>query len=46
MFGVMMFLIMWEARPRYIVNYIPVFILVAVEGVHILDNYIKNKISR
>lgn len=46
MFGIMIFLIMWEARPRYIVNYIPVFILVAVEGVNILDNYLKKKISR
>lgn len=42
----MIFLIMREARPRYIVNYIPAFILVAVEGVHILDNYLKNKISK
>ncbi len=30
LFGLLVFLLLWEARSRYIVNYLPVFILCAV----------------
>lgn len=35
-FGILLFLLMWETRSRYLVNYIPLFILLTTYGVHSL----------
>ena len=31
--GIIMFLLMWEARSRYILNFLPIFIILAVFGI-------------
>lgn len=33
MFGLLLFLLMWETRSRYMLNYIPVYLLIMVSGV-------------
>lgn len=35
--GVFMFLMIWETRSRYLVNYIPIFALIAVDGLQYLS---------
>lgn len=42
-FGLMAFLLMWETRSRYIVNYIPIFILIAMEGIQLLQRSLKQE---
>lgn len=32
-FGIILFLLMWETRSRYILNYIPIFILLATYAI-------------
>lgn len=32
-FGLFLFLLIWETRSRYLINFVPVFILLAVDGV-------------
>ena len=36
-FGVFLFFLIWEARSRYLVNFTPMFILVAVSGIKFLN---------
>ena len=49
MFGIMLFLMIWETRSRYIVNYIPIFILLTTYGIDCIYNIrykvILNKVS-
>lgn len=37
MLGIITFLLIWETRSRYILNYIPIFILIAIEGIQLLE---------
>lgn len=41
--GLFVFFLFWEARSRYIFNYIPIFILIIIEGVMILNDKRINK---
>lgn len=41
--GLFIFFLFWEARSRYIFNYIPIFILIIIEGVMILNDKRINK---
>ncbi len=41
--GVTIFLLLWEARARYILNFLPLFILMAVFGIKQLFYYNKNQ---
>lgn len=41
-FGLILFLLIWETRSRYIINYIPIFILLASYGM----DYIYNRIVK
>lgn len=43
MFGLMVFLLIWETRSRYITNYIPIFILIAIEGVQLLQKFLSEE---
>lgn len=38
MFGLLLFLLIWETRSRYMLNYIPVYLLITVSGVISLSN--------
>jgi len=33
MFGLLLFLLMWETRSRYMLNYIPIYILITISGI-------------
>lgn len=41
--GVTMFLLLWEARARYILNFLPIFVLMAVFGIKQLFSAFENK---
>lgn len=41
--GIILFLLMWETRSRYLVNYVPIFMLDAYIGLNALSNYINSK---
>lgn len=42
-FGVFLFFLIWEARSRYIVNFIPIILIQVYLGVIALCNYLKEK---
>ncbi|MDL2324346.1 glycosyltransferase family 39 protein [Ruminococcaceae bacterium OttesenSCG-928-A16] len=42
LFGLIVFLLLWETRSRYLVNYLPIFILCAVQGLQLLTGYRTN----
>ena len=42
-FGVFLFFLIWEARSRYIVNYLPLLLLESFFGIEALKNYINKK---
>lgn len=42
-FGVFLFFLIWEARSRYLVNFIPIFLLQVFLGVVAINNKIKTK---
>mgnify|MGYP000681779166 CR=1 FL=1 len=39
-FGLLLFLLIWEATPKYLVHYIPIFIVTGIYGTHIIFDYI------
>lgn len=39
-FGIFLFLLIWETRSRYLVNFVPVFILLGIDGVHRVTGYV------
>jgi hypothetical protein len=41
--GLFIFFLVWEANARYIINYIPIFIIAAVPGINIFYNRITKK---
>ena len=41
--GIILFLLLWETRSRYLVNYVPIFIINAYIGLFALSNYITQK---
>lgn len=41
--GIILFLLLWETRSRYLVNYVPIFMLNAYIGLYALSNYINLK---
>ena len=45
LFSILIFLLIWEARSRYLYNFTPVFILLAVDGLQELENFIRNKVK-
>ncbi len=40
-FGVFLFLLIWETRSRYLVNFVPVFVLLGLDGVQEMIRYLK-----
>ena len=32
-FGLFLFLLIWETRSRYLVNFVPIFILLGIDGI-------------
>lgn len=42
-FGLFLFLLIWEAQSRYLINFIPIFLLTGYLGVIGLRNFIKTK---
>ena len=45
LFSILIFLLIWESRSRYLYNFTPVFILLAVDGLQELENFIRNKVK-
>ena len=41
--GMILFLLIWETRSRYLVNFIPVFMINAYIGMNAVSYYIKSK---
>ena len=46
LFSIFIFLMIWEARSRYLYNFTPVFILLAIDGLQGVENFIYKKFSR
>lgn len=47
MFGVMLFLLIWETRSRYLVNFIPYFVLLSYFGIEQIHQFLeKNQYKR
>lgn len=40
-FGLFLFLLIWETRSRYLVNFVPMFILLGIDGGQELGRYLK-----
>lgn len=38
-FGIFLFLLIWETRSRYLVNFVPVFVLLGIDGLQGLEEY-------
>jgi len=45
MFGVMLFLILWENRSRYLVNILPLMIMSQINGIDEFSKYLKSSIK-
>lgn len=41
-FGLFLFLLIWETRSRYLVNFVPVFILLGLDGIGGIGQSVKN----
>lgn len=37
-FGIFLFLLIWETRSRYLVNFVPVFILLGLDAMQAIRN--------
>lgn len=46
MFGLMLFLMLWETRSRYMLNYIPIYILLMTSGIIWLSQNYKKVLKR
>lgn len=42
-FGLILFLLVWETRSRYLINFIPIFLLSGYIGLQAILNYFKSK---
>ena len=40
-FGLILFFLLWEVRAKYIINYIPIFVIIELIGIHVLDGKMK-----
>lgn len=40
-FGLLVFLLLWEASPKYLLHYVPIFIVASVYGTCIITNWLK-----
>lgn len=45
-FGLLIFLLIWETRSRYMLNFIPVYILVGVSGINFFEKDFKKLIKK
>lgn len=45
-FGLLLFLTIWEARSRYLINYIPIIVIGAIVGFTDIYNYIEKKVGK
>ena len=45
-FGIFVFLLIWEGRSRYLFNLTPVFIMIAADGVAVTTDTIRQRINR
>lgn len=44
-FGLFLFLLIWETRSRYLVNFVPVFILLGIDGVQEMGQCLKGVVG-
>ena len=42
--GLFLFLLLWETRSRYLVNFVPIFILLGIDGMSELENFLRKRI--
>ncbi len=45
MFGLLIFLLLWETRSRYMLNFIPIYLIIMLSGIDYLSNNL-NKIKK
>ena len=43
LFGLMLFLLIWESKPKYLVNFLPVFNILVLDGIIFYYGYISNR---
>lgn len=43
--GLILFFLFWEIRSRYIINYIPIFVVTQIIGIELLDKKLKKRIK-
>ena len=41
LFGLMLFLLIWESKPKYLVNFLPVFNILVLDGIIFYEKMIK-----
>ena len=41
LFGLMLFLLIWESKPKYLVNFLPVFNILVLDGMIFYEKIIK-----
>ena len=44
--GIILFIVIFEGRSRYLYNYIPIFIILGTVGIKNIIKYIDNKLTK
>ena len=44
--GITLFELLFEVRARYLFIYVPLYIVMAIEGIQCTNNYVKEKLNR
>lgn len=44
--GLLFFLLIWETRSRYMLNYFPIYLIVAISGIHYLSQNISGTLKK
>lgn len=45
-FGLLLFLLIWETRSRYMLNFFPIFLIISISGIHYLSQNISAILKR
>lgn len=46
LFGICIFLLLWETRSRYLLNFVPLLLVTSIDGVLVLYNTLRNHMSQ
>ena len=42
-FGLFLFLLIWETRSRYLINFVPLFALLGIDGITSVENWLAGR---